>query len=172
VAPFERIFARLVSTEGGAQRGRRNSLASQPTASDFIGSTITETFSVRSQVEHSNVRSSKPRPPGEMRPSAMRCLHAGHMGRSLIESPITRTPGDHRQGRTYCSLSKEHWDAFSSAVSIPWNGRGGSRLFYRAALKCVACAAPPPSPNKPPKAGLRTAAGADARGGAAGRLAP
>jgi hypothetical protein len=28
-------------------------------------------------------------------------------------------------------------------------------------MKCAACAAPPPSPHKPPKAGLRIAAGAE-----------
>jgi hypothetical protein len=53
-------------------------------------------------VEHSNVRSSNPRVPGEIRASAILCLHTGHIGRSLIASPIT-LPQDHRQ-RTCCSL--------------------------------------------------------------------
>jgi hypothetical protein len=59
-----------------------SSLASLPTASVFMGSTDIETCSVRSQVEHSNVRTSKPRTPAEMRASAIRCLHIGHIGRS------------------------------------------------------------------------------------------
>jgi hypothetical protein len=83
------------------QRGGRNSLASQPMASVFMGSTATETFSMRSQVEHSNVRSSNPRVPGEIRAKAIVCLHTGHIGRSLIKLPIT-VPQDHRQNRT-CS---------------------------------------------------------------------
>jgi hypothetical protein len=57
--------------------GGRSSLASQPTASVFMGSTGIETCSVRSQVEHSNVRTSQPRTPAEMRASAIRCLHVG-----------------------------------------------------------------------------------------------
>jgi hypothetical protein len=71
-------------------------------ASVFIGSMATETFSVRSQVEHSNVRSWNPRVPGEIRASAILCLHTGHIGRSPIASPIT-LPQDHRQ-RTCCSF--------------------------------------------------------------------
>jgi hypothetical protein len=76
----------------------RSSLASQPTASVFMGSTDIETCSVRSQVEHSNVRTSKPRTPAEMRASAIRCLHVGRIGRSLkpfmIPNPngIIRSP--------------------------------------------------------------------------------
>jgi hypothetical protein len=41
---------------------------------------------VRSQVEHSKVRSSNPRSPGEIRAKAIRSLHTGHIGRSLMES--------------------------------------------------------------------------------------
>jgi hypothetical protein len=44
---------------------------------------------VRSQVEHSKVRSSNPRVAGEIRASAILCLHTGHIGRSLTNSPIT-----------------------------------------------------------------------------------
>jgi hypothetical protein len=54
-----------------------------------MGSTATLIFSVRSQVEHSNVRSSNPRVPGEIRAKAILCLQTGHIGRSLIKSPIT-----------------------------------------------------------------------------------
>ncbi|MEY9399500.1 RNA polymerase sigma factor (sigma-70 family) [Bradyrhizobium japonicum] len=66
--------------------GGFNSPANQPTASVFIGSTAKDTISVRSQVEHSNVRSSKPRLPGETRAKAIRCLHTGHIGRVLRET--------------------------------------------------------------------------------------
>jgi len=76
-------------------RGGLNSLASQPTASVFIGSTGKETFSMRWQVEHSNVRSSKPLSPGEIRPSPILCLQVGHDGRSITEmgTRTTQTPG-------------------------------------------------------------------------------
>lgn len=57
-------------------------------ASVFMGSTGTEIVSVRSQVEHSNVRFSKPRWPGEIRAKAILCLHAGHIGLSFGELPI------------------------------------------------------------------------------------
>ena len=72
--------------------GGRSSLASQPAVSVFMGSTTTEIFSVRSQVEHSKVRSSNPRSPGETRPKAILCLHTGHIGRSAIELPINTYP--------------------------------------------------------------------------------
>jgi hypothetical protein len=71
-----------------AHRGGFNSPASQPTASVFIGSTANDAVSVRSQVEHSNVRFSNPDLPGEMRANAIRCLHTGHIGRSLIHAVI------------------------------------------------------------------------------------
>jgi hypothetical protein len=56
-----------------------------------MGFTDIETCSVRSQMEHSNVRTSKPRSQGKIRPSGIRRLQAGHIGRSLIElaSPAT-----------------------------------------------------------------------------------
>ncbi len=96
-----------IGHEGGiVQLGGRSSPASQPTASVFMGSMGTAILSVRSQVEHSNVRSSNPRVPGEIRASAILCLHTGHIGRSLIASPIT-LPQDHRQ-RTCCSLIMGH----------------------------------------------------------------
>ena len=40
---------------------------------------------MRWQVEHSNVRSSKPLSPGEIRPSPILCLQVGHDGRSITE---------------------------------------------------------------------------------------
>jgi hypothetical protein len=64
------------------QRGGRSSPASQPTASDFIGSTAKAIFSVRPHVEHSKVRSSKPGSPEEIRAKATLCLHTEHIGRS------------------------------------------------------------------------------------------
>jgi hypothetical protein len=125
-----RILGRLVSAERARQRGGRNSLASQPTASDFKGSTRTETFSVRSQVEHSKVRSSKPRSPGEMRPSAILCLQTGHMGRSLIVSPIIRTPGIIGKIELAVRYLSSIGRLFQ-APFLPWNGWRGSRLIRR-----------------------------------------
>lgn len=52
-----------------------------------------EILSVRPQVAHSNVRSSDPRSPGEIRANAIRCLHARHIGRSLVELTIFASPG-------------------------------------------------------------------------------
>lgn len=69
-------------------RGGFNSPASQPTASVFIGSTVKDITSVRSQAEHSNVRSSNPRSPRETRANAIRCLHTGHMGRVFRDAGI------------------------------------------------------------------------------------
>ena len=45
-----------------------------------------ETFSTRWQVEHSNVRSSKPRFPGEIPANPILCLQVGHIGRSRMEN--------------------------------------------------------------------------------------
>jgi hypothetical protein len=66
-------------------RGGLNSLASQPKASVFKGSTGKETSSTRSQVEHSKVRCSKPRSPGEIPANPILCLQVGHIGRSTME---------------------------------------------------------------------------------------
>ncbi len=43
-----------------------------------------ETFSVRWQVRHSKVRSSKPLLPGEIRASPILCLQVRHIGRSTL----------------------------------------------------------------------------------------
>jgi hypothetical protein len=50
---------------------------------------------MRWQVEHSNVRSSKPLSPGEIRPNPILCLQVGHDGRSITEmgTRTTQTPG-------------------------------------------------------------------------------
>ena len=53
-----------------------------------------------------------------------------------------RTPRDYRQGRTCWALFMWHSEAFSSGCD-PLDGRGGNRLICQAAMKCVACAAPP-----------------------------
>jgi len=49
---------------------------------------------MRWQVEHSNVRSSKPLSPGEIPPSPILCLQVGHDGRSTTEmgTRTTKTP--------------------------------------------------------------------------------
>jgi hypothetical protein len=99
------------------QRGGRSSLASQPMASVFMGSTATETFSMRWQVEHLNVRASNPRVPAEVRAKAILCLHTGHIGRSLIQLPIT-VPQDHRQNRTCSPYLTSTGRLFQAPVSI------------------------------------------------------
>lgn len=87
VLPIGHSSGRITSCTP-AHRGGFNSPASQPTASVFIGSTANDAVSVRSQVEHLNVRVSNPDLPGEMRANAIRCLHTGHIGRSLIHAVI------------------------------------------------------------------------------------
>jgi hypothetical protein len=129
------------------QRGGRSSPASQPTASVIIGSTATKLFSVLSQVEHSKVRSSNPRSPGEMRANAILCLHTGHMGRSWIELPITLTPRDHRQSQfavpNLCTVG----GGFQAFLN-PWNGRGRGGLVW-CVTRIRARVAPPEARERP-----------------------
>jgi hypothetical protein len=51
-----------------------------------------ETFSMRWQVRHSKVRSSKPLLPGEIRASPILCLQVRHIGRSTLEDEIRIAP--------------------------------------------------------------------------------
>ena len=44
-----------------------------------------EIFSIRWQVRHSKVRSSKPRSPGEIRANPILCLQVRHIGRSTVD---------------------------------------------------------------------------------------
>lgn len=93
--------------------GGFNSLTSQPTASIFMGSTGKESFSTRWQVQHSNVRSSKPRFPGEIRAKPNLCLQVGHIGRTIVESKLL-TPAPHRLKVTgVCDVmsSKISWES-------------------------------------------------------------
>lgn len=69
---------------------------------------------MRSQVEHSKVRSSNPRSRGEMRASAIRCLHTRHMGRSLVEAAIPETlQADHG------SFRRKSLQVLRAATSLP-----------------------------------------------------
>jgi len=43
---------------------------------------------MRWQVPHSNVRSSKPRLPGDIRTNPILCLQVGHIGRSIMEDKL------------------------------------------------------------------------------------
>jgi hypothetical protein len=43
------------------------------------------------QVVHSNVRTSTPRSPGEMRANPILCLQVGHIGRSVVELELRIT---------------------------------------------------------------------------------
>ena len=91
---------------------QESALANQPTASVFMGSTASEIFSVRPQVEHSNVRISNPRRPAEMRANAILCLQTGHIGRSFGE-PIRFTSASY-------DFSLRKFDRqFSSSWNVP-----------------------------------------------------
>src|SRR3990170_1794197 len=108
----------------GSQRGGFNSLASQPNASVFMGSTAKDIFSVRWQVLHSKVRSSKPRGPGEIRASPILCLQVGQDGRSSIEEELRITPRSRKNDRgtsktqsvRYQTLCKDFVDAVASRL--------------------------------------------------------
>jgi hypothetical protein len=56
---------------------------------------------MRWQVPHSNVRSSKPRAPEDIRTNPILCLQVGHIGRSAMEDKlrIAFYPGEKRYGR-------------------------------------------------------------------------
>ena len=47
-----------------------------------------QTFSMRWQVRHSKVCSSKPRLPGEIRANPILCLQVRHIGRSIMEDEL------------------------------------------------------------------------------------
>jgi hypothetical protein len=105
-------------------------LANQPKASVFMGSTAIEIFSVRSQVEHSNVRVSNPRRPAEMRASAISCLQTGHIGRSFGE-PRRFTSASY----VYASLTGR-----SSCWDVPCPGGGvHASISPRPRLCAVRC---------------------------------
>jgi len=54
-----------------------------------------EIFSIRWQVRHSKVRSSKPRSPGEIRANPILCLQVRHIGRSIMDDiRIRPTPAE------------------------------------------------------------------------------
>ncbi len=100
------------------QRGGRSSPASPSHRIRLHGSTSTEIFSIRPHVEHSNVRCSNPRSPGEMPASAIRCLHTGHIGRSLVEAIIPNPRGDHDRFRSW-SLRHVGMVSFTAYGSPP-----------------------------------------------------
>lgn len=60
---------------------------------------------MRSQVEHSKVRSSKPRFPGEIRVNPNLCLQVGHIGRTLFEAISLTVPHDHEVSDSCDALS-------------------------------------------------------------------
>ncbi len=109
-----------------AQRGGLNSPASQPTAAVIMGSTEIEICSVRSQVEHSNVRTTKPRSPGDIRASAIRCRHTGHIGLSFIGLIMTPCPRHRTQSAlAVCKIDDSGPDFRRTARSSERPRRGG-----------------------------------------------
>jgi hypothetical protein len=114
-----------------AQRGGLNSPASQPTASVFVGSLDIEICSVRPQVEHSNVRISKPLSPGAIRASAIRCLHAGHIGLSFVSPPMDTLPGRYRIQAAQAVYNIVDSARDFSTPPLPRNGCGADKLIAR-----------------------------------------
>ena len=65
---------------------------------------------------NANVRGSKPRSPREIRVSAIRCLHAGHIGRSLIGLPMTPLPNHIRTAPVGGRLARRLKTRFSRDI--------------------------------------------------------
>src|SRR5258705_2877545 len=94
------------SFRANCYRGGLSSLAIQPTASVFKGSTGKEIFRIQWQVLHSKVRSSRPPLPGDIRVNPLPCLQVGHDRRSAMELLIT-TPHSQTNDR-YASKFGPH----------------------------------------------------------------
>ena len=84
-----------------------------------------ETFSTRWQVEHSKVRCSKPRFPGEIPANPILCLQVGHIGRSRMEN--LRIPV-HRRIDIHFSKGR--------SVRCPTHGVNNGPRSAQAALCC------------------------------------
>ena len=82
-----------------------------------MGSTASEIFSVRSQVEHSNVRISNPRRPAEMRANAILCLQTGHIGRSFGEH-IRFTSASY--DFSLCKFDRQFSSSWNVPVRVNW----------------------------------------------------
>jgi hypothetical protein len=78
-----------------------------------------ETFSMRWQVAHSNVRTSTPRSPAEIRANPILCLQAGHIGRSTMEQELRIT---HHPPKRYAFQHTLVSPAADSAIKFwPWS---------------------------------------------------
>ena len=144
-----------ITTEVTAHLGPRGGLsspASQPTASVFMGSTDIETCSVRSQVEHSNVRTSKPRSPGAIRASAIRCLHAGHIGRSFISLRMTPAQQASYPSSAGCLQASRPSARFFKHKQSAEQPRCGA-VESMGCDHCAACVAPPHALKSPRRRG-------------------
>ncbi len=91
--------------------------ANQPTASVFKGSKGKESSSMRSQVEHSKVRRSKPRSPGEIRAIPILCLQVRHIGRMRGGLRIV-CPGADPQRKTAPARVRRAEAAMGKVVSV------------------------------------------------------
>jgi hypothetical protein len=67
------------------------------------------------EVGHSNVRSSKPRFPGEIRANLNLCLQGGHIGRSIVEANLLTATHASRYNTKYWN---EMYAAISSAPNV------------------------------------------------------
>jgi hypothetical protein len=129
------------------QCGGRSSQAGQPTASIFRGSTDVLTCSVRPQVEHSDVRISKRRRAGAIRASAIRRLHAGHIGRSLVGLIMTPCPAHRTKwAASVCKIDDSEPDFYGRLNRR--NGGGAKELISQ-----VRAVAEPPPPKVTPQGG-------------------
>src|SRR4051812_22399905 len=118
------VSARIGREEAIVQRGDRNSLASQPMASFFIGSMATETFSV---LAGGAFERPLLKPARGNRAKAILCLHTGHIGQSLIASPMTISQDHRRPDFAFLYLIKSQSKPFSASFrSVGTAGEGAS----------------------------------------------
>ena len=119
-----------------------------------MGSTGNETFTIRWQVLHSKVRSSRPRLPGEIRVSPILCLQVGHDGRSAMEVLITQTsetPNDRRDQEFRFAHAASLRQNSGTIIRMPRNHTKKSELVPQVTGGCVtgtALALKPPYPRR------------------------
>jgi hypothetical protein len=95
----------------------------------------TETFSMRSQVLHWKVRSTKPRLPGEIRASPILCLQVAHVGRSTRENElrIAQHPEETIRASACAGLyGVRHCDNILTQRSLTPGTAPNLKLVYRA----------------------------------------
>src|SRR5258707_6024482 len=88
-----------------------------------------EIFSIRWQVRHSKVRSSKPRSPGEIRANPILCLQVRHIGRSTMDDIRIRPP-PRRNHMRFSRLRSVRFPTLGQDLAQPLTGSGTGRTIW------------------------------------------